>query len=124
MNGMPTMHLVAAAATGLYGLVSITGGILGYMKGSTVSLVAGGIAGVLLILAAVGISRWPTASLIVALILALLLVGRFGMALLTRGEQLTTVLYNTSIVMVVGGVIVIVCSALAFTAGPRPPTTP
>jgi len=49
MNGNPSLHLSAAGVTALYGLVSIGGGLVGYLRaGSTPSLLAGGGAGVLL----------------------------------------------------------------------------
>ncbi len=121
MNGMPTMHLVAAGITALYGLISLTGGIMGYAKGSLPSLIAGGGAGVLLILCALGISRWPIPSLVVALVLALLLIGNFSYSLLT--SELSSVRYAISIVMLVGGVAVLICGALALMAQPRPPTS-
>ena len=111
---MPPMHIVAAVVTALYGLVSLTGGVMGYLKGSVISLVAGGTAGVLLLLCAVGISKFPVPSLIVAIVLALLLVARFAVSLFNKGGELTSVLFAISIVMVVGGVIVAACAALAL----------
>jgi uncharacterized membrane protein (UPF0136 family) len=123
MNGMPTMHLIAAGVTGLYGLISLTGGVMGYAKGSLVSLLAGGGAGVLLVLCALGISRWPIPSLVVALVVALLLVGRFTHSLLTKGSEMTSVLHTISLVMIIAGVAVLICAALALMAQPRPPAS-
>src|SRR5207244_11843846 len=60
MNGVPTTHWIAVAIIALYGLVSVVGGILGYVRAESVpSLVAGGIAGLLLLLCAAGVFYAP-----------------------------------------------------------------
>jgi uncharacterized membrane protein (UPF0136 family) len=113
--------------TALYGLIALGGGLLGYQRaGSTASLVAGGITGVLLLLCAVGVvrSNIPVWSLVGAIVLALLLVGRFAMSLATKGSEMTSVLYATAIVMVAGGVVVVICAALALMTQSRPPSVP
>jgi uncharacterized membrane protein (UPF0136 family) len=109
---MSTMHIVAAVVTAIYGMVALIGGIIGYVKANSLaSLLAGGIAGVLLILCAAGISRFPVTSLCMAIILALLLATRFVVSARNAGE-LSTVAF----VMIAGGVIVVACAALAFMA--------
>ena len=63
-------------ATIFYGLLSIAGGIIGYVKSkSTVSLISGGISGLLLLILAVMMDRGQTwAASIAAIIIALLVV--------------------------------------------------
>jgi uncharacterized membrane protein (UPF0136 family) len=124
MNGNPWLHLFAAGVTTLYGVVSIGGGLVGYLRaGSTISLLAGGGAGVLLLACAFGILRLPSWSLLAAAVIALLLVGRFT-ASLFKGEQLSDVLQVTALVMINGGVLVIVNAVLALLIGSRPTPNP
>ena len=59
MNNTPTVQVIAAALTALYGVISIVGGYIGYTKGSNASLIAGGIAGVLLLVYAAGVFAKP-----------------------------------------------------------------
>lgn len=63
-------------ATIFYGLLSIAGGIIGYVKSkSTVSLVSGGISGLLLLILAVVMNQGQIwAASIAAIIIALLVV--------------------------------------------------
>jgi uncharacterized membrane protein (UPF0136 family) len=62
----------------IFGILTIAGGIVGYVKaGSTVSIIAGSISGVLLLLAAWLMPEHQAAGLIVALIVSLLLAGQF-----------------------------------------------
>jgi uncharacterized membrane protein (UPF0136 family) len=119
MNGYPTLHVVAAVVTALYGLVSLGGGLLGYVRaGSVASIIAGGIAGILLLLCAFGIFRMPVASLAGAIIIAVALLGRFVGTLAKHsedfGEFAGSVLGVTALLIVAGGVLVIVVAALAL----------
>ncbi len=74
----------------IYGILVVAGGVLGYLKAqSTASLLAGGISGLLLIGAAVAMMRgsyqlgwWA------ALIIAILLLARFGMASLNNFKMM------------------------------------
>jgi uncharacterized membrane protein (UPF0136 family) len=114
MPDLPTTHLVAAVVTILYGLISLTGGIMGYVKAHSVpSLVAGGIAGVLLILCGVGIAYYPVPSLVAAKVLAALLAIRFAIAWVRKKEAMSRTMYITSLVMILGAVIVLSCAAVA-----------
>lgn len=80
------MWIVSLVATylGVFGALTMLGGFVGFIKAkSVVSLVAGGIAGVLLIVSAfycqrIGVS--PTVGLVLGLIVSLALAGRFVMA--------------------------------------------
>ncbi len=126
-NGVSTVHLMAIILTAVYGLVSLIGGTIGYVKAnSTASLVAGGISGVLLLLCAAGITRWPTLSLAGAIVISLALAGRFGGKLMEHRSALGDFLGEgagiTALVMVTGGVLVLVicCWALVVGSGPRP----
>ena len=62
----------------IFGLLTIAGGIIGYVKaGSTASIIAGGITGVLLIVAAFLLPEHRVAGLATALIISVLLAGQF-----------------------------------------------
>jgi uncharacterized membrane protein (UPF0136 family) len=126
MSNLPTSHLIAACITGLYGLVALVGGVIGYVnKGSVQSLIAGAISGIVLIICAVVVPRWPFWSLVVSLIVALVLAGRFGMVLVGKRDQLGefvgTVGGITAVVMVTGGALVIIATLWALLAGPSQP---
>ena len=62
----------------IFGLLTITGGIVGYVKaGSVISIVAGSISGLLLVAAAFLLPDHQAAGLIVALVISVLLTGQF-----------------------------------------------
>ncbi len=70
----------------LFGIFSITLGILGYTEaGSMVSLVAGGSSGVVLVFAALGMQKGSRTSMYLALVTSLLLLGWFGYQLIGQG---------------------------------------
>src|SRR6476660_8974972 len=61
----------------VFGILTIAGGVLGYVKaGSMASIIAGSISGVLLLLAAWLMPEHQAAGLIIALIVSLLLAGQ------------------------------------------------
>jgi uncharacterized membrane protein (UPF0136 family) len=69
----------------LFGIFSITLGILGYTQSdSVVSLVAGGTAGVVLIFAALGMQKGSRTGMYLALVISLLLLGRFSYQLIAQ----------------------------------------
>ena len=71
----------------VFGLLTIAGGVLGYVKaGSTASLVAGSISGVLLLVAAFLLPTNLLVGLTIALVVSLLLAGRFLPAYLKTGK--------------------------------------
>ena len=126
MNNAPTMHVVAAGVTALYGLIALVGGIIGYVKANSMaSLIAGGVSGIVLLVCAFGITRMPFWSLILALVVALLLVGRFGMVAARSTESMGEFLSSgpgiTALTMIIGGVVVILVSILALTTAVPPP---
>ena len=62
----------------VFGILTIAGGVIGYVKaGRMASIIAGSISGVLLLLAAWLMPEHQAAGLIVALIVSLLLAGQF-----------------------------------------------
>lgn len=73
----------------IYGILIAVGGVMGYRKGSTPSLIAGGLAGITLVGAAVAMMKNAySAGWWVSLIVALLLLGRFGSSALSKGLKM------------------------------------
>lgn len=103
----------AAGLSGLYGLVSLTGGIIGFVKANSLpSLLAGGGAGLLLLCCAFLTLRKPLAGLIGSAVIALALLGRFVPGVL-KDEPSPVALVMTS-----GGVLVLLSSGLALATRP------
>lgn len=70
----------------VFGLLTIVGGILGFVRaGSTASIIAGSISGILLLVAAFLLPGNIAAGLAIAAIVSLLLAGRFLPAFLKTG---------------------------------------
>jgi uncharacterized membrane protein (UPF0136 family) len=106
-----TSRKIAATAAGIYGSIALTGGVIGFVKaGSLASLIAGGIAGLLLIACAFFIPRQPKRALIAALVVSLGLLGRF---LPNVGKG------GVALVMVLGGVLVLAACASALWREPK-----
>jgi uncharacterized membrane protein (UPF0136 family) len=122
MNPPTTPWAVAAIAAVVYGLISLAGGVLGFVnKGSRPSLIAGGSSGLALIL--FGTAMWlahPWGA-IGAIVLTFLLVGRFASSLAKQrrlaGGVLNSVLGKVGVVMVGGGVVVFVLAGWALLKG-------
>jgi uncharacterized membrane protein (UPF0136 family) len=73
----------------IYGILIAVGGVMGFRAGSTASLIAGGISGIALVGAAVAMMKGSySAGWWVALIVALLLLGRFGSAAISKGYKM------------------------------------
>ena len=71
----------------IFGLLTIAGGAMGYVKaGSTISLIAGLISGVLLLLAAFLLPAQAMAGLALGGLVSLLLIGYFLPAFLRTGK--------------------------------------
>ena len=70
----------------LFGLVTLVGGIIGYVQAdSMVSLIAGGVAGIILIFIGLRLQKGWRPGLYVALVVALALIIHFGRTYLTEG---------------------------------------
>ena len=107
---MTTLQKAAVGLTAAYGLISLTGGLIGYVKaGSLASLIAGGGSGLILLISAFIARQKPKGGLTTALVISLILVGRFIKATITGGS-----LSAIAAVMIAGGLAVIVASALAL----------
>lgn len=70
----------------IFGLLTIVGGIIGFVRaGSTASIIAGSISGILLLLAAFLLPSNIAAALALAAIVSILLAGRFLPAFIKTG---------------------------------------
>jgi len=91
----------------IFGLLTIAGGVMGYVKaGSTASLIAGSICGVLLLIAAFLLPGYLTPGLILALVVSLALAGRFLPAFIKTGHLMPAGLM--SVLSVIGIVMAII----------------
>jgi uncharacterized membrane protein (UPF0136 family) len=90
----------------IFGILTIVGGLIGYLKaGSTISLVSGSIAGVLLLLAAFLLPSQLGAGLAIALIVSVLLAGRFIPHLIKTGKIMPDAMM--SVLSVIGVVVAV-----------------
>src|SRR5437870_12984550 len=71
----------------VFGALTIAGGIVGYVKaGSTASIIAGAITGVLLLVAAFLLPEHRVAGLATALVISVLLAGQFVLKFFRSGR--------------------------------------
>lgn len=71
----------------VFGLLTIVGGIIGYVKaGSTASIIAGSVSGILLLVAAFLLPGNLAVGLVLAGVVSLLLAGRFVPAFIKSGN--------------------------------------
>jgi len=120
-GGHDMFRYLAGIAALLYGLVSIVGGVLGYVrKDSVPSLVAGGACGLILLLCGVGIFKGPRTaflSLLGAALVSLALGGFFAYESSKHWDKLGAffqdTLGETAAVMMGGGLAVLILSLLA-----------
>jgi uncharacterized membrane protein (UPF0136 family) len=92
----------------VFGLLTIAGGVMGYVKaGSVASIIAGAITGVLLLAAAFLLPDHRVAGLAIALIVSLLLAGQFVPKLLRTGTVMPAgVMSLLSVIGIVAAVLV------------------
>lgn len=90
----------------IYGLLTIVGGVIGYVsKGSKPSIIAGTVSGLLLLVSAYLLPQKQTVGLIIALVISLLLAAQFVPKLLHGGKMMPAGLM--SILSVLGIIVVI-----------------
>ena len=93
----------------IFGLLTIIGGVIGFVKaGSTASIIAGSISGILLFVAAFLLPQNLAAGLILAGVVSILLAGRFVPAFLKTGQAMPAGLM--SVLSVLGVIVAIVAS--------------
>jgi uncharacterized membrane protein (UPF0136 family) len=91
----------------IFGLLTIAGGVVGYVKaGSTASIIAGAITGILLLVAAFLLPEHQVAGLATALIISFLLAGYFIRKFLSTGAIMPAGIM--SVLSVIGIVVAIV----------------
>ena len=92
----------------IFGLLTIAGGIMGYVKaGSVVSIIAGAITGILLIVAAFLLPEHRVAGLATALIVSVLLAGQFLPKLIRTGRVMPAgVMSVLSIIGIIAAIVV------------------
>jgi uncharacterized membrane protein (UPF0136 family) len=120
MNPPATSWAAAAVGAAVYGLIALAGGVMGYVnKGSKPSLVAGGASGLALVVSGFGIWHGHTWAVVVALVIALLLVGRFASSLVKQSRTgvgiFGTVIGTVGLIMVFGGLIGMILAVWALT---------
>lgn len=91
----------------VFGLLTIVGGIMGYVKaGSTMSLIAGSVSGILLLVAAFLLPNQMAVGLALAAVVSILLAGRFVPAFIKTGQIMPAGLM--SLLSVIGIIMAIV----------------
>ena len=90
----------------VFGLLTIVGGVIGYVKaGSTASIIAGSIAGVLLLIAAWLLPGSPVVGLGLAIVISLALAGQFVPKFIKTGHVMPAGLM--SVLSVIGIVVAV-----------------
>ena len=93
----------------VFGGLAIAGGLMGFIKkGSAASLIAGGLSGILLLIAAIWLKDRPQNGLILGAVVSFALAGRFIPAFLKKFDWMPAGL------MAVLSVIGLIVTALAF----------
>ena len=91
----------------VFGLLTIVGGVIGYAKaGSTISIIAGSISGILLLLAAFLLPGNLAVGLALAAVVSIALAGRFVPAFIKTGHLMPAGLM--SVLSVIGIIMAIV----------------
>jgi uncharacterized membrane protein (UPF0136 family) len=91
----------------VFGLLTIVGGVMGYVKaGSTASIIAGSISGILLLVAAYLLPASLAAGLALAAVVSIALAGRFVPAFIKTGQAMPAGLM--SVLSVIGVIVAIV----------------
>jgi uncharacterized membrane protein (UPF0136 family) len=102
------LHTIAIAVAAGYGVLSLAGGVMGYVRAnSRASLIAGGISGLLLLGGAALAVSQPALGLGLAAVVSAALVARFAKSALSKRN-------SVAYVMVGGGVAVLVAAGVAL----------
>jgi len=102
------LQTIAVGIVAGYGVLSLAGGLMGYVKAkSRASLIAGGASGLVLIGSAVLATTHPVAGFVLASVVSLALVLRFAKSAAKRASPV-------AVVMIGGGVVVLVSACLAL----------
>jgi uncharacterized membrane protein (UPF0136 family) len=100
---------IAVGVVAGYGVLSLVGGVMGYVKAkSRASLIAGGASGLLLIASAALATAYPVAGFAIASVISLALVARFARSAIAKRPS------PVAYVMVGGGLAVLVTAGLAL----------
>jgi uncharacterized membrane protein (UPF0136 family) len=100
---------IAVGVVAGYGVLSLVGGVMGYVKAkSRASLIAGGVSGLLLIGSAALATTHPVAGFIIASVISLALVARFARSAIAKRPS------PVAYVMVGGGLAVLVTAGIAL----------
>jgi uncharacterized membrane protein (UPF0136 family) len=114
---MTPLKMASVAATAL-GLLSLVGGTIGFVNaGSKASLIAGGISGLLLIASAALMPRKLVVGLVLAEVVSVALLVKFGRAAIQEGTPV-------SLIMTVVAILVSGLAARAFVASRSPAPGP
>jgi uncharacterized membrane protein (UPF0136 family) len=124
MDSVPVAYKVAAVVIDLYGLVSLVGGIMGYLKAGSVASAAAGVpSGILLLIFGIFVLQRASWALIGAIVVALAVGGFFTSNLLKHTDNLGAFLQSSAgprtLGMAVGGLVVIIVAAVALATSPR-----
>ena len=103
------LQTIAISVAAGYGVLSLVGGMMGYVKAnSRASLIAGGVSGLLLIGGAVLALSQPVLGLAIVSIVSAALVARFAKS--AMGKRANSIAY----VMIGGGIAVLVSAGMAL----------
>ena len=103
------LQTIAISVAAGYGVLSLVGGMMGYVKAnSRASLIAGGVSGLLLIGGAVLALSQPVLGLAMVSIVSAALVARFAKS--AMGKRANSIAY----VMIGGGIAVLVSAGMAL----------
>ena len=106
---MTSLQKTVAGLAVAYGLVSLVGGVIGFVnKGSVVSMVAGTVSGCVLFFGAYLLPRKPKPALLTLLLASLTLTGRFISASAKSGPS------SIAVVMILGGSLVMLACGIAL----------
>lgn len=103
------IQTIAVGIVAGYGVLSLVGGVIGYVKAkSKASLIAGGVSGLVLIGSAVLATTAPVAGFVLASLVSVALVARFAKSAIAKRAN------AIAIVMIGGGLAVLVSAGLAL----------